>query len=425
VSGGSAGTDTANEVEMGGGSAESDAGVSTGVGGGDGVNLDINAAGIPAAASAQRLTQAQISRDNAVQATKIMSMKIKIIISVLTVVIVGIVIYLTVILPAGGGKTNSSNGDDPSFGLGSVLLDEISKKDDMSTQVKSDQDDPPDEETPEPENPDASPFLETSAVETGAGAEVSSVDARMADMPSAETSVSGATTNGMPSAPTEELTIDLPAVAPPLEAPVADLIMEASEDDDVSVNLPVTDAALSSETPAAAVSPVETLPAGVDSELYDAVAGLPHRDALSVLWSHLGGYWTAADNQFIGFTTLRSRYFIELGYFETEWGLEGELVDAVPTGVYKATLTIRVPAQEANMLFDARPEMWVDIYLDADDLLADGAIRIKMDIQGTRGWYQYTWAGKSFEEAYGNRVSPKTIVPPIRARDIDPVIRQD
>jgi hypothetical protein len=66
---------------------------------------------------------------------------------------------------------------------------------------------------------------------------------------------------------------------------------------------------------------------------------------VDILWYRLRGYWTATENQFVGVTFNDGLPCIEFGYFQTEWGCVGELVDAVPTGDYKATLTVHVPAQ--------------------------------------------------------------------------------
>jgi len=44
--------------------------------------------------------------------------------------------------------------------------------------------------------------------------------------------------------------------------------------------------------------------------------------------------------------------------------------------------------------------MSVNVYIDMSDLSADGKIRIRIDNQGNGGWYQYTWGGNTFQEAY-------------------------
>ena len=139
-----------------------------------------------------------------------------------------------------------------------------------------------------------------------------------------------------------------------------------------------------------------------DKELHNAVANLPRSDAVDILWYRLSGYWTAADNQFVGFTFTDGLPCVEFGYFRTEWGFIGELTDATPTGDYKATLTIHIPAQEANMISDAREEMWVDVYIDVSDIPADGKIKIKIEIQASGGWYQYAWGGDNLTDAYDN-----------------------
>jgi len=137
-------------------------------------------------------------------------------------------------------------------------------------------------------------------------------------------------------------------------------------------------------------------------ELAEAIAGLPQSSAVDYLWDRLKGYWTAADNQFAGFTFNDGLPCVEFGYFETEWGCVGELTGAVPTGKYVATLKVLVPAQEANMISDARDEMRVDVYLDVSDLPVDGKIKIKIEMQANGGWYQYNWGGNSLMDAYNS-----------------------
>ena len=128
----------------------------------------------------------------------------------------------------------------------------------------------------------------------------------------------------------------------------------------------------------------------------NAIANLPSSDAVDIIWDRLRGFWTAADNQFAGFTFNRGLPTIEYGYFRTEWYCIGELTGARSTGEYETMLTFYVPATEETMLSEAREETWVSVYLDASNLPVNGKIRIKIDSQGNGGWYQYTWSNYSF-----------------------------
>ena len=138
------------------------------------------------------------------------------------------------------------------------------------------------------------------------------------------------------------------------------------------------------------------------SELSWAFANLPLSSAVDILWDRLGGFWTAADEQFVGFTFKDGEPCIEFGYFMTEHGFICRLTDARPTGEYKAELTVLIPAQEANMITDARDEMQIIVYLDAGDLHVDGKIKIKIDMQRSGGWYTYMYGGPTLEAAYDN-----------------------
>ncbi|MCL2747600.1 MAG: hypothetical protein FWE59_02975 [Oscillospiraceae bacterium] len=166
-----------------------------------------------------------------------------------------------------------------------------------------------------------------------------------------------------------------------------------------ATDAPVTDAPATDGPMEETTAPTTTAPV-VDNELLWAIANLPRSDAVDILWYRLHGYWTAADNQFVGFIMHDGLNSIEFGYFETEWDVIGELVGGKATGEYKATLPILVPAQEANELFDARDEMQVNVYIDVSDLPVDGKIKIKIEMQASGGWYQYIWGGNTLTEAY-------------------------
>ncbi|MCL2045004.1 MAG: sigma-70 family RNA polymerase sigma factor [Oscillospiraceae bacterium] len=129
----------------------------------------------------------------------------------------------------------------------------------------------------------------------------------------------------------------------------------------------------------------------IDNGLSGSIANLPRSDALDIIWDRLRGYWTATDNQFVGFTYSGGTFAIDFGYLQTEWFNRGTLVNAVATDTYKATISIYVPAVAATAVAEAREEMWVDVYLDVSDLHVDGKIKIKIDTQGNGGWYQYGW----------------------------------
>ncbi|MCL1835189.1 MAG: sigma-70 family RNA polymerase sigma factor [Oscillospiraceae bacterium] len=138
-------------------------------------------------------------------------------------------------------------------------------------------------------------------------------------------------------------------------------------------------------------------PAITDSKLYEAVAGLPKGDAVRTLWAILYGFWTTDDYQFAGFTYSMGAPTIEFGYLRSEWFIIGEFVGATAIGDYAVTLTFFVPAQEANVLYDSRDEMYIDVHLDASDKPADGTIKLRIAIQGNGGWYRYTWKATNLE----------------------------
>ncbi|MCL1802642.1 MAG: hypothetical protein FWG30_03220 [Eubacteriaceae bacterium] len=140
-------------------------------------------------------------------------------------------------------------------------------------------------------------------------------------------------------------------------------------------------------------------PAG-SLDIASTIANLPQQAAKADLWNCLGGYWTATDNLFLAFVIRDGVYSIEFGYFETEWGCFGPLTNALPTGAYKATLSVHIPRQEANEVASAREEMDIDIFLDVSDYHVDGKIKAKIEIQANGGWYQYHWGGYSLQEAY-------------------------
>jgi hypothetical protein len=134
----------------------------------------------------------------------------------------------------------------------------------------------------------------------------------------------------------------------------------------------------------------------------DAIAnlGVPRSGAVDVLWNRLNGYWTATDNVFVGFTYIGGSPSITFGYIRSGWLFIGRFVSAAPTGDYGATLTFWIPPEKGDELTDAREEMLVDVYLDASSLPAGRGLRLMIAMQGSGGWYSYTWRGNSVEDTW-------------------------
>ncbi|MDR3270423.1 MAG: hypothetical protein LBT32_02760, partial [Peptococcaceae bacterium] len=136
------------------------------------------------------------------------------------------------------------------------------------------------------------------------------------------------------------------------------------------------------------------------SALLGAIAGLPRSDAVDILWQFIGGYWTAADNLFVGFAYQDDVPAITYGLWASEGSGFGELADGKATGEYAAELTFRFSATEADEIYDARPESTVTVYIDVSGLDDDGKIKIKITGHGDGDWYTYAYGGKTAEEAY-------------------------
>jgi hypothetical protein len=136
------------------------------------------------------------------------------------------------------------------------------------------------------------------------------------------------------------------------------------------------------------------------SALPGAIANLPRSDAVDILRQFIGGYWTAADNLFVGFAYQDGIPSVTYGLWDSEGSGFGEFADGKAAGEYGVELTFRFPATEANELYDARPESAATVYIDVSGLDDDGKIKIKIAGHGDSDWYTYAYGGKTAEEAY-------------------------
>lgn len=132
--------------------------------------------------------------------------------------------------------------------------------------------------------------------------------------------------------------------------------------------------------------------------LSEELAGLPDQDAVNALWTRLEGYWNTTDSLFIGFIYEDGAHTFVYGLWESDFFGVGKLTDSRAMGEYEAVLTILFPEVDPDELSDGRPEMKVEIVLDLSGLEQDGKpIRVKI---GDDAWHQYTYGGKTSEEAY-------------------------
>ncbi|MDR1961163.1 MAG: hypothetical protein LBQ16_02640 [Gracilibacteraceae bacterium] len=136
------------------------------------------------------------------------------------------------------------------------------------------------------------------------------------------------------------------------------------------------------------------------NDLSGAIGGLPRSDAVDNIWHRLYGYWTAADNLFVGFVYRDGIPCVTYGVWETEGRGFGEFAGGVPMGDYEAALTVRFPATEANEIYDARPESMVTVFIEVSGLDNDGKINIKIKSHGDGEYYTYAYGGATSEEAY-------------------------
>jgi hypothetical protein len=157
-----------------------------------------------------------------------------------------------------------------------------------------------------------------------------------------------------------------------------------------------------SDTPHNTDNETATTQIDYNSPLPDVVAALPGDDALDILWYNLGGFWTAAPNQYFEFNYGEGQKGIVFGLLATEWGVDGVLTSAVPAGTNIAKLTILVPAREASEFWSARAEELVDILVDVSDYHVDGKIKINVNLDGYGTWVQYGFAGATVEDAYNS-----------------------
>ena len=132
----------------------------------------------------------------------------------------------------------------------------------------------------------------------------------------------------------------------------------------------------------------------------DAIKRLPNDKAVNYIWETLDGYWIGPDNLFISFEIKDNLPNIMYGFFKSGYMEAGRLTKSEAVGEYEAALTILIPATEATELSDATLEKNATIYIDLSSIEKDGKIKIKMEHHNDGNWGQYTFGGKTFEEAY-------------------------
>ena len=144
--------------------------------------------------------------------------------------------------------------------------------------------------------------------------------------------------------------------------------------------------------------------------LSDALANLPDKDAVEVLWQSIQGYWVHGID-FVAFIYDENRRpGILLSSFDTDAGYGyGELKDVKAKGGYTVTLTFYYPAFEGNdddefhMEYHKEFTHIVDIDLGRRD---SGQIKIKGSggLIGSLWDGEYKFSGGSFGEAYERRL---------------------
>jgi len=148
-------------------------------------------------------------------------------------------------------------------------------------------------------------------------------------------------------------------------------------------------------------------------DLAAAISSIPGIGALDDIFTLFDGYWitTTSDYPFVGFSINESgAHEFEFGLFQTSWGRRGEITDGYSTGMYEATLTVRVYAVPADEMGPGLPESTQIIHLDAGGFYQDGTIKIKIDdlfeldtddgLKDNSQWFTYTPGGATLDEAF-------------------------
>jgi len=139
---------------------------------------------------------------------------------------------------------------------------------------------------------------------------------------------------------------------------------------------------------------------GARSSLAAAIASLPSQEALDEVLTLLDGYWSGANNMFVGFVYVDGVPTVDYGLFQSGFGIRGAIVNSYAVDKYEVALVINIPAVPASEINEAQPERTEIIYIDVAGLFEPGAtIRTKISGFGSGGWYTYKHGGDTIEEA--------------------------
>ncbi|MDR0459113.1 MAG: hypothetical protein LBG68_01430 [Coriobacteriales bacterium] len=136
------------------------------------------------------------------------------------------------------------------------------------------------------------------------------------------------------------------------------------------------------------------------NDLKNVIAALPDDSALNTIWDKLTGYWVTSENLYIGFIENNDTKMVVYGVWDSESQGYGTLIDVKATGSYDITLTVHYSAMPATQQSGARPEMDVSVLLNLDALTQNGIVSVKIANHGNGNSYQYSYGGKTFDDAY-------------------------
>jgi hypothetical protein len=137
-----------------------------------------------------------------------------------------------------------------------------------------------------------------------------------------------------------------------------------------------------------------------DLELLNAISSLPSEAALAVIYDRLSGYWTTNDGLYIGFVVDGGVRSVVYGRWDSESSGYAELLSAKSNDKYVFTLTVHFPAMPATESSGPRPEMNMPVLVSFDGFAQSGNIQALITNHGNGNWYQYTYGGKTMDEAY-------------------------
>ncbi|MDR2956839.1 MAG: hypothetical protein LBU61_01475 [Coriobacteriales bacterium] len=137
-------------------------------------------------------------------------------------------------------------------------------------------------------------------------------------------------------------------------------------------------------------------------DLAATIARFPDQRAFTYLFTEIGGYWVTSNDMYVFFGFFNGIPGVVYGQFDTGYPLNGTIVDSRATGTLTATLTIHIPAIQADSMNVGRPESTVIVNFDLSRY-EENLIKIQVEGFGNGDWYSYKYGGFTLEEARNNR----------------------